>query len=58
MFTILTTNEEYLFDPKIHSYTEARKLENCQIRGKILKTEIDDYYDGDYRTCRDCFGKF
>ena len=54
----MTTNEEYLFDSKIYNYSEARKLENCQICGKILKTEIDDYYDGDYRTCRDCFSKF
>ena len=53
----MTNNDEYLFDAKVYSYVEAQKLENCQICGKVLKTEADDYYNSDYRTCHDCFGK-
>ena len=53
----MTNNDEYLFAAKVYSYVEAQKLENCQICGKVLKTEADDYYNSDYRTCHDCFGK-
>ena len=53
----MTNNDEYLFDAKVYPYAEAQKLENCQFCGKILKTEHDDYYNNDYRTCHDCFTK-